>query len=170
MYEFELDLTADTSSFESTSSPHDVSFEVLSPSAVRECGYDLDFSIPVDLLRSEWALVALADGEPIGRTLVSAGAEPYIHALERRMAFPGAYVRRVFVAPDWRTLGLGTQLLGRALAVAHDELCRERASALVAVDNRPSQWLFEGWGFERVRVHSHARVGRFSRSQSRLIS
>jgi hypothetical protein len=30
--------------------------------------------------------------------------------------------------------------------------------ALVAVDNRPSQWTFEANGFERRRVHAYLRL------------
>lgn len=41
-------------------------------------------------------------------------------------------------------------------------------TALVAVDNRPSQWTFESRGFERVARHAYDRVGRLERRRRPL--
>lgn len=122
-------------------------------------GYDLDFSLPVDPYPDEHAAVAVADGEAVGRALVSAGHPVTVEPLERELAFAGGYVRRVFVAPPARNRGVAGELLRAVVATAATTLDVDRAVALVAADNRPSQWLFEGQGFAPVRVHTYARVG-----------
>lgn len=162
MYEYETDLVSNDPIVESPVSADSVSFETLSAADVPQRGFEIDFSIPTDFLQGEWAIVARIDGEPVGRTLVSGDTTPYVHPLDRSMSFPGAYVRRVFVTPEWRGAGLGTQMVKKALVVARDEFRCERASALIAVDNKPSQWLFDAVGFAPVRVHEFVRIGGFT--------
>ncbi|WP_313693359.1 GNAT family N-acetyltransferase [Halorarum halobium] len=168
MYEYERALASATDD-EPPALPAGVSVETRRHEALADRSHDVDFSLPVSPLPGERAVVAVHAGRPVGRTLVSAGVDPEVHPLERRLAFPGAYVRRVFVAPGWRTEGIASRLLYRALVVAGEELDGDRASALVAADNRPSRRLFEGRGFERVRSHRYVRVGRFSRRRTRAL-
>jgi GNAT superfamily N-acetyltransferase len=132
-------------------------------------GYDLDFSLPVDPYPDEYAAVAVADGQAVGRALVSAGETPYIAPLERPCSFPGGYVRRVFVAPAVRNQGVASALLRAVVATARTALGVDRVRALIAVDNRPSQWLFEGQRFTPVRVHEYARLGPFDTYRTRPV-
>lgn len=54
--------------------PDGVTIEVVSASEVRARGVDLDFSLPVDVLDGELVVIASADGNPIGRTVVNPDA------------------------------------------------------------------------------------------------
>jgi len=119
---------------------------------------ELQFSIPVTYLDEEWVVVAVADGGAVGRTLVSAGREPYIAPLQQQMTFDGAYVRRVYVARQWRNSGIAGRLVRKALTVARTELGERRAFALIAPDNVPSRRVFEANGFSRERHHDYLRL------------
>ena len=127
---------------------------------------DLDFSIPVTFLDDEWVTAATADGEAVGRSLVSAGQHPYVDALGRQMTFDGAYLRRVYVHPEWRNCGIARRLVAEALRVANREFGVDTAAALIAPDNKPSQWAFEANGFEPVRRHDYLSV--FGREYRRV--
>ncbi|ELZ79198.1 N-acetyltransferase [Haloferax sp. Atlit-6N] len=85
-----------------------------------------------------------------------------VHPLEADVTFPGGYVRRVFVAPEARNRGIATALVSRAVAVA-GERGAETVHALVARDNRPSQWTFESVGFRVARTRAYYRVGPWRR-------
>lgn len=143
--------------------PAGVRLELLPAAEVAATGLDVDFSLPVGLQEEEWVVVAFADGRPVGRTLVADTPNPYVDVLERPIPVQGVYVRRVFVAPAWRGRGVAAAALRSALVFARDELGVDSATALIAADNRPSQWLFEACGFDRAGVHEYARVGPFSR-------
>jgi GNAT superfamily N-acetyltransferase len=117
----------------------------------RLSGFDLDFTIPVTCYDGEWVVAATADGDAVGRALVSAGQRPYVEHLDDRIAFDGAYLRRVYVTPTWRNRGIATLLIREALGIARHELDAETAHALIAADNRPSQWAFRANGFRPVR-------------------
>lgn len=147
--------------------PKGLRVDVFPAAAAGERDVDPNAAPRATPLADEWAAVARADGRTVGRALVSVGRRPYVEALERRVAFPGAYVRRVFVDPSYRGRGAATALLHAALAVARTELDAEAASALVAADNRPSQRLFERCGFSRARTHEYVRLGPLSRYQVR---
>jgi ribosomal protein S18 acetylase RimI-like enzyme len=99
------------------------------------------------------------DGEVVGYLFLS-DRPVTVDALAAEYEFDGCYVWRVFVAPPHRERGVASALLARALARAREE-GHATAHALVAADNRPSQWLFEGAGFERRRRHTYARVRRW---------
>jgi GNAT superfamily N-acetyltransferase len=105
----------------------------------------------------EAILVASADGEVLGSLFVSPAPTIRVHPLETALSFDGAYVRRVFVHPHARNRGVATSLVARARELAL-EWNLDTIHALVAVDNRPSQWVFEANGFERRRIHSYVRV------------
>jgi GNAT superfamily N-acetyltransferase len=109
----------------------------------------------------ETILVASADDgdgeEVLGYLFVSPAPTVHVHPLEADLSFDGAYIRRVFVHPHARNRGVATALVARALALA-TEWGVETAHALVALDNRPSQWVFESNGFERRRVHGYLRL------------
>jgi GNAT superfamily N-acetyltransferase len=105
----------------------------------------------------ETILVATDGDEVLGYLFVSPAPTIRVHPLETDLSFDGAYVRRVFVHPHARNQGVATALVARARTVAAGwEL--ETMHALVALDNRPSQWLFEANGFERRRVHAYVRL------------
>jgi GNAT superfamily N-acetyltransferase len=78
--------------------------------------------------------------------------------LETVLDEPGAYVHRLFVAPDHRGEGLATALVTAAVRVAR-EWNRNRSWALIAPDNRPSRWTFRACGFEPEERLDYARLG-----------
>ena len=127
---------------------------------------DLDFSIPVTFLDDEWVIAATAGGEAVGRSLVSAGQYPRVDALGGRMTFDGAYIRRVYVHPEWRNRGLARRLVAETLRVANRQFGVDTATALIAPDNKPSRWAFEANGFEPVRRHDYLSV--FGREYRRV--
>lgn len=148
--------------------PHDdTNLDFVSASEVGSLDVDFDFSLPVDMLDGEWAVIATIDGRPIGRTLVTDASRPYVDPLERELPVSGVYVRRVFVVPERRGRGIASATLRGAVALARDEFGADAATALIAADNKPSQGLFEGCGFERVGVHEYARIGPLSRYRHR---
>lgn len=97
------------------------------------------------------------DGEVLGYLFVSPAPTIHVHPLETDLSFDGAYVRRVFVHPDARNRGVATALVARTRTLAH-EWGLAAVHALVALDNRPSQWTFEANAFEKRHVHTYLRV------------
>ncbi|QSX00189.1 GNAT family N-acetyltransferase [Haloterrigena alkaliphila] len=117
---------------------------------------------PVDeLAPGELVVAALEDGRPRGYLFCSIDPTHEIHPLERTLAFEGAYIRRVFVAPDHRNRGIATAMVEAACRMA-SERGAERATALVALDNSPSRALFERRGFEPRRRRRYVRIGPFT--------
>lgn len=114
-----------------------------------------------DLIAGEDVFAALADGKPVGYLFCSVGATHHIAPLDRRLSFDGAYIRRVFVAPEARNRGVATAMVAAACRHAADDGVTE-ATALVALDNRPSRALFERLGFGTMRARRYAAVGPFS--------
>ncbi|ELZ65152.1 GNAT family acetyltransferase [Haloferax prahovense DSM 18310] len=101
----------------------------------------------------------VADSDLVGYLFLGdPGLTYHVHPLETDVSFPGGYVRRVFVAPEARNRGIATALVSRAVAVA-GERGAETVHALVARDNRPSQWTFESVGFRVVRTRAYYRAG-----------
>ncbi|AUV83738.1 GNAT family N-acetyltransferase [Salinigranum rubrum] len=96
-------------------------------------------------------------GEVLGYLFVSPAPTIRVHPLEADLSFDGAYVRRVFVHPHARNRGVATALVARTRTLAH-EWGLATVHALVALDNRPSQWTFDANGFERRRVHAYLRL------------
>lgn len=166
MYEYEAPLAAVDIGNRSPLPPG-IRLETYPPDEVPTLSDDIDFSRPVEPNEREWAIVAFADGRPVGRTLVSDEEAPYVEPLERSLPVSGAYVRRVFVHPDYRGAGIASSLLLDSLMVARDELDCDTATALIAADNEPSQRLFEGRGFRRLRTHDYVRAARLSRYRVR---
>lgn len=164
MYEYQAALEQTTAT-RSSATPAGMSIDRVSASEVDSLDVDIDFSLPVEMQDGEWAVIALVDGRPVGRTLVTDTQRPYVDPLERTIPILGAYVRRVFVVPEQRGQGVASAILRAAVALARDELGADTATALVAADNKPSQGLFEGCGFERAGVHEYVRVGSLSRYQ-----
>jgi GNAT superfamily N-acetyltransferase len=105
----------------------------------------------------ETILVAREDDEVLGYLFVSPAPTIHVHPLEADRSFEGAYVRRVLVHPEARNRGVATALVARAQALAA-EWGLETVHALVALDNRPSQWTFEANGFERRHRHTYLRM------------
>lgn len=103
----------------------------------------------------EHAVVASVDGTPVGHLFTSVDATHRIDPLERSLDVNGAYVRRVWVDPSCRGEGVASALLTRALRAT----AADRATALVALDNRPSRRLFAGTGFVARRAHTYVRLG-----------
>jgi len=114
-----------------------------------------------DLVAGEDVVAAFADGEPLGYLFCSVGATHHIVPLDRRLSFDGAYIRRVFVDPDCRNRGVATAMVAAACRHAADDGAAD-ATALVALDNRPSRALFERLGFRATRARRYAAVGPLS--------
>ncbi|ELZ96487.1 protein N-acetyltransferase-like protein [Haloferax mucosum ATCC BAA-1512] len=107
-----------------------------------------------------------ADAAPVGYLFLGDPGLTYrIHPLETDVTFPGGYIRRVFVAPSARNRGIATTLVSRAVSLA-DKQDAGTVHALVARDNRPSQWTFEANDFRVERTRSYYRVGPWSRRSS----
>ncbi|WP_136603492.1 GNAT family N-acetyltransferase [Salinigranum halophilum] len=133
-----------------------------------QAGYDVDgcnpgriepLDAPVDELQhDERIIVAFEEGEPRGYLFVSIDVTHQIVPLEQTVSFDGAYIRRVYVHPAHRNRGIATALVAAACQWAADRDAG-RATALVALDNKPSRRLFEQSGFEPRRVHRYARIG-----------
>jgi GNAT superfamily N-acetyltransferase len=113
---------------------------------------------------------SFAEGPVVGYLFVSADEPIFVHPLETELDFDGAYVRRVFVDPDYRQRGIATALVARSRAVARETFDATEAHALIAPDNRPSQWVFEANGFRRVHEYDYARVGGWTRRRDRPLS
>jgi GNAT superfamily N-acetyltransferase len=62
------------------------------------------------------ALIGYADKEPVGFVL-------FFHNYSTFLGRPGLYIEDLFVLPQWRRRGLGTQLLTRAAEVAVERGC-----------------------------------------------
>jgi GNAT superfamily N-acetyltransferase len=120
-----------------------------------------------ELLETETVLAARDDGV-VGYLFVSAGQPVPVPELGTDLTFDGAYLRRLYVDPDHRRRGIGTGLVDAAKAHAADRGV-DTATALIAVDNRPSQWTFEARGFERVARHAYDRLGGLERHRRRSI-
>ncbi|RDZ64017.1 GNAT family N-acetyltransferase [Haloferax sp. Atlit-12N] len=105
----------------------------------------------------------VADDDIVGYLFLGdPGLTYHVHPLEADVTFPGGYVRRVFVAPEARNRGIATALVSQAVAVAAEQGA-ETVHALVARDNRPSQWTFESVGFRVARARAYYRVGPWRR-------
>jgi len=102
------------------------------------------------------------DRGPVVGYLFVSEREVYVDALETELTFDGAYVWRVFVDPEHRQRGIATGLTARACRLAR-ERGHDTAHALVALDNRPSQWTFRACGFAPVREFAYYRVGGWTR-------
>jgi len=117
----------------------------------------------------DYLVVAVADaaggrgpGRPVGYVLAS-DRRVYVTELGVERRFDGSYVWRLYVAPEYRRRGVATALVARTVRTAAERFGCERRVALVAADNRPSQWVFEANGFEPERRWSYYRVGPFER-------
>lgn len=106
-------------------------------------------------------VTARADGYRVGQVFASLDRRVRVAPLDATVHTAGAYVWRLHVVPEHRGRGVATALVVRALRAANEHGA-ERAVALVAPDNRPSQWVFETCGFERGPRHDYYRL--FDRS------
>jgi GNAT superfamily N-acetyltransferase len=107
-------------------------------------------------------VTATERGRPVGRVFVSLDRRVRVAPLEATVHTSGAYVWRLYVRPSCRGRGIATALVARAIEAARERGAR-RAVALVAPDNRPSQWVFESCGFDRGRRHGYYRLFEWSR-------
>jgi len=122
-----------------------------------------EFADPVP---TDDVLVAREDGAVVGYLFVS-DRPVHVAALDVDLSFEGAYVWRAFVDPEHRRRGIATGLVARALVLARDRGC-DSAHALIAADNRPSQWAFEACGFRRRHVYSYLKLRGFERRRLEL--
>lgn len=114
-----------------------------------------------ELADGEVVLGAFDGGVAVGYLFYSVDATHHINPLERELSFEGAYLRRVYVAPDHRQRGVASALVAAACERARRQGV-DRATALVARDNVPSRALFESHGFEGVHDRRYVRVGPLS--------
>lgn len=103
-------------------------------------------------------LRARRDDRTVGYCLLS-DRPIYVPELGRRLAFPGAYLWRVFVVPDERGRGIGTALVESAVDAADEVFDAESISALVAPDNVPSRRAFASAGFSPGERYTTVGVG-----------
>ena len=159
LYEYRATLPTDRDA----SPPAGVSVRRVDPSS-------LPTSVPVqELAPAESVLAAVDDGEVAGYLFLSVDAEVPVPELRTTLSVDGGYVRRLFVDPAHRRRGIAGALIDATTAAAADRGA-DAATALVAVDNRPSQWAFEGRGFERVARHAYDRLRGLDRRRRRPIA
>lgn len=110
---------------------------------------------PTDMVVFAWA-----DGTIVGHVVLSCSRPVYAEAIETTVgeATDTAYLWRLHVDSDHRQRGIGTTLVRRACREAARTDETTAATALVAVDNVPSQALFETAGFERQALIVYGRV------------
>jgi ribosomal protein S18 acetylase RimI-like enzyme len=112
-------------------------------------------------LPAETVLTVCENGVARGYLFISVNTTVPIDVLECKLSFNGAYIRRVYVDQAHRNRGVATALITAAnrYASARDAT---QAVALVAIDNRPSQALFETCGFTVRSTRVYARIGPLS--------
>jgi GNAT superfamily N-acetyltransferase len=110
-------------------------------------------------------VTARIDDEAVGRVFVALDRTVYVHALRGRVRTDGAYVFGLWVDPRHRGRGIATALVARACRAA-DARGVARAVALVAPDNAPSRWVFEGCGFTPGHTHAYDRLFGWERRSS----
>jgi ribosomal protein S18 acetylase RimI-like enzyme len=159
LYEYRAPLPAG----DDASPPADVTIRRVEPSSLPE-------RAPIDeLIAEESVFAAVAGGTVAGYLFLSVDAEVPVPELRTTLSVDGGYVRRLFVDPDHRRRGIAGALVGAATTAAA-ERGADAATALVAVDNRPSQWTFEGRGFERVARRAYDRLWGFDRRRRRPLA
>ena len=112
-------------------------------------------------------VIALADGEPVGFQTLSLDRAVYVSPVERELEYP-AFLWGLYVAPRYRNRGIATELIRRALALAH-ERGADDAHTLVAVDNSLSKRALTSNGFEPRREVSYYRLGPLERRVNRAL-
>lgn len=118
--------------------------------------------------RADRVVAAYDDGTRVGSVLVTVGGPVYVDPLHREFDHGGAYVWRLYVDPDSRGRGLGRLLVRAALGAAVETSeSADRATALIAPDNVPSQRVFESAGFEPQRELRYLRLPGIERRLSR---
>lgn len=106
-------------------------------------------------------LTARLDGRQVGYCVLS-DRPVYVSALDRRLAFRGAYIWRVYVDRDERGRGVGTMLIASAVAAAGTQFETDTVTALVAPDNVPSRRAFRKLGFSRRERYTTIGFGRWT--------
>lgn len=89
----------------------------------------------------------------------------YVPELRRRLEFDGAYLWRLYVAPEARGHGVGSAIVARAVRASATAFDADRTVALVAPDNLPSRKAFRGVGFRPTERFTSA--GLFGREYHR---
>lgn len=109
--------------------------------------------------RADRVIAAYAGGTRVASVLLTVDDPVYVDALHREFDPDGAYVWRLYVSPDARGRGLGKMLVRAALwAGTQTNGPVDRATALVAPDNIPSQRVFEAVGFRPERELRYLRA------------
>lgn len=143
---------ADCSESSATKPPAGISFDVRAPGEITPPpSQDEGPLAPEDDV-----VVALADERVVGYQTLSANRAVHVPPVGREVDRE-ALLWGLYVEPDYRSRGVATALVGRALDVAR-ERGAETAHSLVAVDNAPSQSALESNGFEARRVSSYCRL------------
>lgn len=109
-------------------------------------------------LPTEIALAVRENSATRGYLFISVNTTVPIDVLDCELSFDGGYIRRVYVDQTHRNRGVATALITAANRYAA-ALGATQTTALVAIDNRPSQALFETCDFRARRTRLYARVG-----------
>lgn len=112
-------------------------------------------------------LVARVDGAYAGHVVVT-DRPVRVDVLETVLDEPGAYVHRLFVAPDHRGRGLASVLVAAAVRTARAWNC-ERSWAFIAPDNQPSRRTFEACGWTARERLDYLRLGPLTRRWRRTV-
>lgn len=114
-------------------------------------------------------VLARSDETVVGQVFLSSSRSVYAAPVEMDVGVDAAYIWQLHVDQNHRQRGIGTALVDRACRAASREDAVSSVTALVAVDNVPSQRLFEANRFERLALITYGRFfGVEYRSQRKL--
>lgn len=113
---------------------------------------------PEEASDADLLVLGRLEGEVVGQVFLNRD-ETYVHELEATLSIDGAYVWRLYVEPDYRNRGFGSELLAGAMDAVRDRWGPVDLYALIADDNLPSRRLFEGHGFVSESRFRYVRLG-----------
>lgn len=101
-----------------------------------------------ELDHTDIVVEARLDGTSVGQVFLSISSPVYADPVEMDVGTDTAYIWQLHVDQEYRQRGIGTALVDQACQAGIQEAVSS-VTALVAVDNVPSQRLFKTNGFER---------------------
>lgn len=122
-----------------------------------------------ELGHTDIVVVARSNETDVGQVFLSISRPVYADPVEMDVGTDTAYIWQLHVDQEYRQRGIGTALVDRACQVATREAVSS-VTALVAVDNVPSQCLFETNGFERRSLITYAYLFGIEHRSQRAIA